>query len=298
MSDFSEEIFNYTKNNLVFIQDYFKLIHAQNILGMFLVFLLGLASGKGIGGSNKTILLGFFIIFFSYSFCSIVNDICDVKIDKINSPNRPLPSGRIKIMLAKWLAIVNVAAMALFGIIGGENFLIFAMLMLIIGGFYSLPRLKRLSDKSFAGWFLLIMAYYILPYFLGLPSFHNFKMTDSLILSVLVCVGGAKLLLKDFRDEKGDREFKKITPLILLGKKKLFSIIYILTIAGFIAMVLFLRKMSFNFYIYAIVFVYFIMYLMSLQGIYNSQEISKKNRFALAIGRLNLLLIVIFLFFI
>lgn len=292
-----DDIVKYTKNNLDFIQDYFKLIHLQNILGIFLIFLLGLACGKGFNNFSARIFLGFFVIFFSYSFCSIANDIYDLEIDRINSPDRPLPSGRIKIRLAKRLASMNVLFAILCGIIGGATFFIYAILMLIIGIFYSFPRFKRLSDKSFFGWGLLVFAYYILPYFLGFSSILNFRISNFLMLSGITCIGGAKLFLKDFRDEKGDKKFKKITPLIMMGKRKLFSLIYVLTVAGFIFILVFLKIKSVNFYLCLIALAYFYIYSMLLLKIQNAEKASRQNFFSLIINRLNLSLIILFIFF-
>ncbi|MFH1175558.1 MAG: UbiA family prenyltransferase [bacterium] len=293
-----DDIVKYTKNNLDFVQDYFKLIHLQNILGIFLIFLLGLACGKGFSNSSARIFLGFFVIFFSYSFCSIANDIYDLEIDRINSPNRPLPSGRIEIGLAKRLALINALFTILCGIIGGATFVVCAILMLIIGISYSFPRFKRLSDKSFLGWGLLVFAYYILPYFLGFSSILNFKISNFLMLSGIACIGGAKLFLKDFRDEKGDKECKKITPLIMMGKRKLFLLIYALTVAGFIFILAFLKIKSVSFYVYMFISAYFFVYLMLLLKIQNAEKVSKQKLFSLIINRLNLALIILFIFFI
>ena len=47
------------------------------------------------------IILGFFVVLFATSGGNVINDFFDYKIDKINKPNRPIPSGRIKLNTAK-----------------------------------------------------------------------------------------------------------------------------------------------------------------------------------------------------
>jgi len=53
------------------------------------------------------IILGILTYFFIAGAGMIVNDIYDIEIDKINRPERPIPSGRISMNQAKWLFIAT-----------------------------------------------------------------------------------------------------------------------------------------------------------------------------------------------
>ncbi len=48
-----------------------------------------------------------------YAFGIVLNDIADIEIDRVERPNRPLPSGRISVAAARrfasWLAIIGIA---------------------------------------------------------------------------------------------------------------------------------------------------------------------------------------------
>ena len=50
-------------------------------------------------------ILGILAYFFIAGAGMIINDIYDIEIDKINRPERPIPSGRISLNQAKWLFI-------------------------------------------------------------------------------------------------------------------------------------------------------------------------------------------------
>src|SRR3990170_3223562 len=77
-------------------------------------------------------MLGFFTGFFVSSYSMVINDVYDIEIDRINSPNRPIPSGTMSLMQANMFAAVllligfasaslisltNIAVAALFGLI-------------------------------------------------------------------------------------------------------------------------------------------------------------------------------------
>jgi geranylgeranylglycerol-phosphate geranylgeranyltransferase len=53
--------------------------------------------------------LGFFTGFFMCAYSMAVNDIYDLEVDRVNRPDRPIPSGRITISQASKLALVMLA---------------------------------------------------------------------------------------------------------------------------------------------------------------------------------------------
>jgi len=54
--------------------------------------------------------LGFFTGFFLCAYSMSVNDIYDLEVDRVNRPDRPIPSGRISVQQASALSIVMLAA--------------------------------------------------------------------------------------------------------------------------------------------------------------------------------------------
>lgn len=83
------------------------------------------------------ILLGFAVGFFLSGTAMITNDYWDLEVDKINHPNRPLPSGKISIIeawiLASVFSAVGLAAAALLG----QDALVFSIIIWIVGLLYN-----------------------------------------------------------------------------------------------------------------------------------------------------------------
>ena len=80
-------------------------------------------AGMIISGQSVTtieMLLGFMVGFFLSGTAMMTNDYWDLEVDKINHPDRPLPSGRISIMelwiLAAAFSIVGLISAAKLGL--------------------------------------------------------------------------------------------------------------------------------------------------------------------------------------
>ncbi len=80
----------------------------NDIMGSLTVIIgiLNTRTGVPINMLIINIILGILTYFFLAGSGMIINDIYDIEIDKINRPERPIPSGRISIKQAKLLFIV------------------------------------------------------------------------------------------------------------------------------------------------------------------------------------------------
>jgi geranylgeranylglycerol-phosphate geranylgeranyltransferase len=97
-------------------------------------------AGEIISGKPLTVsktLLGFTIGFFLSGTAMITNDYWDLEVDKINHPNRPLPSGKISItelwITAAVFSVIGFAAAALLGL----DALVFSIIIWIVGFLYN-----------------------------------------------------------------------------------------------------------------------------------------------------------------
>lgn len=87
--------------------------------------------------SINLILLGFAVGFFISSTAMMTNDYWDLEVDKINHPNRPLPSGRITIPEVKILAVLfSIAGLAAAAVLGSAPF-VFSIIIWVIGLLYN-----------------------------------------------------------------------------------------------------------------------------------------------------------------
>ena len=77
---------------------YLEIIRPGNaVMGVIAVVLMAI-----IGENyNTPIILGGIAVFLAMGGGNVINDYFDHKIDAINKPNRPIPSGRISLKNAK-----------------------------------------------------------------------------------------------------------------------------------------------------------------------------------------------------
>ncbi len=86
---------------------------------------------------TTTALFGFLTGFFISSFSMVSNDIYDLDVDRINQPNRPLPSGAVSIFQAKvFCGVLLVLGFLASAELGIATFMIAAVFALI-GWYYN-----------------------------------------------------------------------------------------------------------------------------------------------------------------
>src|SRR5579885_2480953 len=80
-----------------FLRETLALIRAKNSIMVGFAVLVGIAvaSHDPTRLVSRVALLGFLTGFTISSFSMISNDIYDIEVDKLNQPDRPLPSGRV-----------------------------------------------------------------------------------------------------------------------------------------------------------------------------------------------------------
>jgi len=91
------------------IKDAVEILRPINCLMGSLTVLIGLLNtrtGINLGILILNIILGILTYIFIAGSGMIINDIYDIEIDKINRPQRPIPSGRISLIQAKWLYFI------------------------------------------------------------------------------------------------------------------------------------------------------------------------------------------------
>ncbi|WP_377266830.1 UbiA family prenyltransferase [Peterkaempfera sp. SMS 1(5)a] len=181
---------------------------------------LGLA---GAGHANDHLLLARALLPVAafLMFSAAVNDLADERIDRVNlpgDPSRPLVSaGALRsemTVVALVCAAVTVAGGFLLG--PGPGLVVTAGLCISAG--YSLQPI-RLSDRGAVAALILPACYVAVPYLLGrlaaapLPRGHGLLLPFGLYIGFV-----GRILLKDFRDVRGDALFGKRTFLVRHGR--------------------------------------------------------------------------------
>jgi 4-hydroxybenzoate polyprenyltransferase len=157
----------------------------------------------------------------SYVVATCLNDVFDLDVDRVNHPgagDRPLVSGeatpRQLITVAVVAAAVALIAGASIGI-GGAALVATSLLLNVA---YSAPPI-RLCARALAAPIVLAFAYVVLPYGIGLAaSGLGPSQLDARVSACFVVLFVGRMLLKDFRDQRGDAAFGKRTFLLTYGK--------------------------------------------------------------------------------
>ncbi len=149
-----------------------------------------------------------------------VNDIYDIKIDKINRPNRPLPAKKLTILEVKIFAI------SLFIIGNGLSFFL-GIIPFIISFIITTPLMIFYASylKKTAIWGNLLIGFILgLVFLFSASAFGNYKIgIVPAILAFLFTV--IREIIKDMEDVVGDEKFNAKTLPIIIGLKKTKNIV-------------------------------------------------------------------------
>ncbi|TMI21564.1 hypothetical protein E6H31_05525 [Candidatus Bathyarchaeota archaeon] len=103
---------------------YLALIRPPNTIMIGLAVVIGEAIGVGKLPGLREAVFGFLTASLMMAGTMVANDVYDVEIDRVNSPGRPLPSGRVNTREAIVLAVVlSVAAIGFSALLGLWTFL-------------------------------------------------------------------------------------------------------------------------------------------------------------------------------
>ena len=161
------------------------------------------------------------ILIATYGFVTVYNDLSDYKIDVANKRfDIPLVDGTISSLQLKRLMIglfaVAFSAVLLFGT---QSTLLWMSVYMFLGYLYSGP--AHAKSHPIYSPIILGICYGAMPILLGYSMNGNEGAIFSpLVLGILVAsflFSAAIILLKDFKDETGDRKFGKRTFLVAYG---------------------------------------------------------------------------------
>ena len=174
--------------------------------------------------SFQNLFLGFMWGFFLSSPAMILNDYFDIEVDKVNSPNRPLPSGLIQPASAIALAaITTLIGMTVSGFIGKTAILLYIIFWLV--GFLYNWKLKEMG--LFGN--LLVSSSVAITFILGGIVVGEPWNKTVWILSLMVFLFDlGEEIAADAMDIEGDKKRNIKSIAILIGKKNALRISVIL----------------------------------------------------------------------
>lgn len=186
------------------------------------------------------VVLGTLVVYLMAGAGNVINDIFDYKIDAVNKPDRPIPSGRISLKNARIYAASLYAVSAVLSLIISiliHNFWFLAIVLCSAAIIYaysryfkSMPLFKNIVVGGMIGFCFVLGGFILLNI---TKDWEIFRV--SLYIGLLAAVANvARELIKDMEDVQGDRLGGAKTFPILYGKKA-SSVIAMLLLAATVA---------------------------------------------------------------
>jgi 4-hydroxybenzoate polyprenyltransferase len=192
------------------------------------ILLLGLFAATGLAqagrGQDPVLLAKALAVVIGFLLCAVAcNDLADEAIDRVNlphDPRRPLVAGtanrRELVTVAVSAAAVALAASVT---LGWPATLVTAA-GLILSSAYSLHPV-RLAERGALASLMLPACYVAVPFLLGVFAVRDsVRPADLALLAGLYVAFIGRILLKDFRDVRGDALFGKRTFLVRHGRRR------------------------------------------------------------------------------
>jgi geranylgeranylglycerol-phosphate geranylgeranyltransferase len=164
---------------------------------------LGVVIGEAIGLGKlpglREAVFGFLTASLMMAGTMVANDVYDVEIDRVNSPQRPLPSGTVKTRDALVLAVaLSVAALGFSALLGLWTFLT-ALLALALMAYYN-TRGKKTGLIGNA----VVSFNVALPFFYGGLAVNSIRPLLFIFSVVAFLANFAREVAKGIADVKGD----------------------------------------------------------------------------------------------
>lgn len=183
-------------------------------LAVFASALIG--AGLKINDYAIPVFLGFAVAFLFGIAGNAINDYLDKESDKINHPDRPIPSGKLKPGQALYFSIIFFSISLLLSIylslISGYGVLIIVMVALASQIAYE----TRFKHKKIIG-NMIIGTQTALAFVFGGVVVGKTMITSVIAIAVFLSIVGREIV-KDIEDVKGDKD--RVTLPIKIGVKK------------------------------------------------------------------------------
>ncbi len=183
---------------------------------------IGTAQGGQGGGLHPLFTVVPLILAGWFVNATVLNDLGDEAVDRVNLPDargRPLVSGDAT--RAELLAFGRVGATVSLVAALGVNWRVAVVVAggLLLNVAYSVRPL-RLCDRGLLAPLALPAGFVALPYLVGLLAVQSsVRGQDALLLAAMYVTFVGRIMLKDFRDVRGDAMFGKRTFLVRHGRE-------------------------------------------------------------------------------
>ena len=173
-------------------------------------------------------------VFFLLAFANTHNDIIDFEIDKINRPNRPLPSGKMSLKTARIIALASFLLAIILGFASGFEF---ALLFVAVGTLCFIYN-RFLKGLPLAG-NLAVALLTTTPIIIPILKFKSLQPELLNLAFFAFILTFAREITKDIEDIEGDKALGLKTFPVLLGTNLSFALVLICEIQCLAVLALF-----------------------------------------------------------
>lgn len=170
--------------------------------------------------SGWALLVALLMLASWYIMAVTINDIADFDVDAVNLPqakDRPLQNGSASKHQLRVVAGCSALGVLIGGLILGIPVAAFGVFVVVLAWVYSMPPI-RISYRGILAPLLLPIGYIIFPMMIA-PLHGGVGLSTGYMLLVagLYLVFTSRVMLKDYRDVKGDAKYGKRTFLLRAG---------------------------------------------------------------------------------
>jgi len=194
---------------------FLTLVRIPNCLMIGLAVLVAETIGLGSLPSPTEAVFGFLTAFMLLAGTMVFNDIQDVQVDRINSPDRPIPSGRVTLRQAYALSIVFSALALISSLVLGVLTFLTALVALALMAYYN----TRGKKTGLLG--NVVVSFNVaLPFFFGGLAVNSLRPLLFIFFLVAFLANTAREVAKGIADIAGDSSKGILTIAVTQGPKR------------------------------------------------------------------------------
>jgi len=194
---------------------FLTLVRIPNCLMIGLAVLVAETIGLGTLPNPTQAIFGFLTAFMLLAGTMVFNDIQDVQVDRVNSPNRPIPSGKVTIRQAYGLSVVFSAFALLSSLVLGILTFLTALFALALMAYYN----TRGKKTGLLG--NVVVSFNVaLPFFFGGLAVNSLRPLLFIFFLLAFLANTAREVAKGIADVAGDSSKGIMTIAVMQGPKR------------------------------------------------------------------------------
>ena len=194
---------------------FLTLVRIPNCLMIGLAVLVAETIGLGTLPNPTQAVFGFLTAFLLLAGTMVFNDIQDVQVDRVNSPNRPIPSGKVTIRQAYGLSVVFSAFALLSSLVLGILTFLTALVALALMAYYN----TRGKKTGLLG--NVVVSFNVaLPFFFGGLVVNSLRPLLFIFFLLAFLANTAREVAKGIADVAGDSSKGIMTIAVMQGPKR------------------------------------------------------------------------------